>query len=71
MQQATFNDRAALEMAEAREARMSYYHNVKKLGAPAAGMWLAKRLQHLEARIYGKGAEARIRGYMRLVEDNE
>ena len=71
MPQATFNDRAVLEMAEARIMRMSYYHNVKKLGAPEASMWLAKRLQILEARIYGKGAEARIRGYMRFIEDNE
>ena len=71
MPQATFNALAVLEMAEAREARMSYYHNVKKLGAPAAGMWLAKRLQHLEARLYGKGFEARCRANMRLVEDNE
>jgi hypothetical protein len=65
------SDRHILEVAEARESRMSYYHNVKKLGAPAAGMWLAKRLQHLEARLYGKGAEARIRGHMRHIEDNE
>jgi hypothetical protein len=71
MQPATFNDRAVLEMAEARIMRMSYYHNVKKLGQQKAAMWLAKRLQHLEAQLYEKGAEARIRGHMRHIEDNE
>ena len=65
------SDRQTLEMAEAREARMSYYHNVKKLGAPAASMWLEKRLQILEARIYGKGFESRCRGNMRKIEDGE
>jgi len=65
------SDRKIIEMAEARESRMSYHHNVKKLGKAAAALWLAKRLQHLEARIYGRGFEERCRGYMRFIEDNE
>ena len=50
---------------------MSYYATVKKIGKPAASLWLAKRLQHLEARIYGKGFEERCRALMRYVEDKE
>ena len=49
---------------------MTYHHQSKRYGKTQAANWLTARLQMLE-KVYGNGAEARIRGYMRLIEDNE
>jgi hypothetical protein len=51
--------------------RMYYHHQVKTSGKSQAAMWLAARLQHLEARVYGNGFEGRCRAFMRLIEDTE
>ena len=58
-------------MAEARELVPSYYATEKRIGKLEAQFWLAKRLQHLEARIYGRGFEERCRQYMRLIHKGE
>ena len=64
------SDRKILEMAEARELVPSYYATEKKLGKAEAQKWLANRLAKLE-KIYGKGAEERIRANMRLIHKGE
>jgi hypothetical protein len=50
---------------------MYYHHQVAKSGKSQAAMWLADRLQHLEARVFGKGFEGRCRALMREIEDTE
>lgn len=63
-------DRVQLEMAEARILAPSYFATVKKIGKPAAAVWLAKRIKQIE-RYYGHGFDQRVRGYMRKVADEE
>lgn len=64
------SDRVILEMAEARELVPSYYAIEKRIGKPEAQKWLANRLAKLE-KIFGKGAEERIRANMRLIFKGE
>lgn len=64
------SDRQILEMAEARELVPSYYATEKKLGKEGAQKWLQARLQKLE-KIYGRGAEERIRVNMRNIFKGE
>lgn len=63
-------DRQILELAEARELRMSYHHNVNQQGKLFAAQWLADRIAKLES-IYGKDFGVRCRKLMRYVEDVE
>lgn len=64
------SDRQILEMAEARELVPSYYATEKRLGKEGAQKWLQSRLQKLE-KIYGRGAEERIRFFMRTIHKGE
>lgn len=57
-------------MAEARELVPSYYATAEKLGKEGAQEWLANRFVKLE-KIFGKGAEGRIRAFMREIHKGE
>jgi translation initiation factor IF-1 len=57
---ADLGDREILEMAEARTLVHSFLHNGQ------SQVWLTDALK-VTRRIYGKGAEDRVRKYMRLI----
>lgn len=63
-------DRDVLELAEARELRMSYHRNLNLKDKLFASRWLTIRLTTLET-IYGDGFSERCRKLMRYVEDVE
>jgi hypothetical protein len=64
------SDREQLEKAEARMLVPSYFATVALLGKPRANVWLTKQIAHLEPH-YGKGFDARCRGYMREITETE
>jgi Tfp pilus assembly protein PilE len=64
------SDRAQLEKAEARILVPSYFATVALLGRPKANAWLANQIARIE-KHYGKGFDARCRGYMREIVEIE
>jgi hypothetical protein len=64
------SDRGQLEKAEARMLVPSYFATVALLGRPKANVWLTKQIAMIE-KHYGKGFDARCRGYMREIVETE
>jgi hypothetical protein len=64
------SDREQLEKAEARMLVPSYFATVALLGKPKANVWLTKQIALIE-KHYGKGFDARCRGYMREITETE
>lgn len=64
------SDRAQLEKAEARILVPSYFATVALLGRPKANAWLTKQIAIIE-KHYGRGFDARCRGYMREIAETE
>ena len=48
----------------------SYFATVALLGKPKANVWLTKQIALIE-KHYGKGFDARCRGYMREITETE
>jgi hypothetical protein len=64
------SDREQLEKAEARMLVPSYFATVALLSKPKANVWLTKQIA-LREKHYGKGFDARCRGYMREIVEIE
>lgn len=64
------SDRIQLEKAEARVLVPSYFATVALLGKPKANVWLTNQITRI-GKLYGNGFDARCRGYMREIAENE
>jgi hypothetical protein len=63
-------DRVQLETAEARVFLGNYVATAKKKGAAVAASCLTKQIKKVQE-LYGAGFEQRVRGYMRVLLDDE